>query len=77
MGAARGLTKPLGEQLSDILEPVAKGREVVWEARYKEKVLRKIFNHETRKVEERNRPPSSVSISPEDEGGTISTFHVS
>ena len=42
VGAARGLTTPLGEQLSDILEPVAKGRDVIWESQSTEEVLRKI-----------------------------------
>merc|ERR1711867_161661 len=40
--AARGLTTPLGEQLSDLLEPVAKCRSKIWEAQSTEEVLRKI-----------------------------------
>ena len=42
MGAARGLTTPLGEQLADIIEPVARSRTTVWEAQSTEEVLRKI-----------------------------------
>ena len=42
VGAARGLTTPLGEQLSDIIEPVSRARNVVWEAQSTEEVLRKI-----------------------------------
>ena len=40
--AARGLTIPLGELLSDTLEPVVRTRDVVWEAQSTEEVLRKI-----------------------------------
>ena len=32
VGVARGLTTPLGEQLSDLLDPVARSRDRVWEA---------------------------------------------
>ena len=42
VGAARGLTTPLGEILSDFLEPVAKCRDIIWEAQSTEEVLRKI-----------------------------------
>ena len=42
VGAARGLTTPLGEQLSDFLEPVARSRDQIWEAQSTEEVLRKI-----------------------------------
>ena len=42
VGAARGLTTPLGELLSDILEPVAKARPRQWEAQSTEEVLRNI-----------------------------------
>lgn len=40
--AARGLTTPLGEILSDLIEPVAKARTPRWEAQSNEEVLRMI-----------------------------------
>ena len=40
--AARELTTPLGETLSDLIEPSSKVREVQWEAQSMEEVLRKI-----------------------------------
>ena len=48
VGAARGLTTPLGETLSELLEPVAKARTHKWEAQATEKVLRTIENANTR-----------------------------
>ena len=42
MGAARGLITPLGEQLVDLLDSVAKCRERVWEAQSTKEVFRKI-----------------------------------
>ena len=42
VGACRGLTTPLGEILSDIIEPVSMARETVWESQSTEEVLRKI-----------------------------------
>ena len=42
VGASRGLTTPLGETLSDIIEPVSLARETVWESQSTEEVLRKI-----------------------------------
>ena len=42
MGAARGLTTRLEEQLSDLLDPVARTRDRIWEAQSTEEVLRKI-----------------------------------
>ena len=42
VGAARGLTTPLGETLSDLIEPVAKARSKQWEAQSTEEVLRMI-----------------------------------
>ena len=42
VGAARGLTTPLGELLSNILEPIAKSKEKIWEAQSTEEVLRMI-----------------------------------
>ena len=48
MGAARGLTTPLGELLSDTIEPVAKARDKIWEAQSTEEVLRKISEAKSR-----------------------------
>ena len=42
VGAARGLTTPLGETLSDLIEPVSKARQCQWEAQSTEEVIRKI-----------------------------------
>ena len=47
-GAARGLTTPLGDTLSKLLEPVAKARTHKWEAQATEEVLRKIEDANTR-----------------------------
>ena len=44
VGASRGLTTPLGETLSDLIEPVAKARTHKWEAQSTEDVLRMIEN---------------------------------
>ena len=41
VGAARGLTTPLGEPLLDLIEPVAKARPSQWEAKSTEEVLYK------------------------------------
>ena len=51
VGASRGLTTPLGETLSDLIEPVAKARTKQWEAQATEEVLRKIQETNT-KLEE-------------------------
>ena len=42
VGASRELTTPLGEVLLDMLEPVARSRDKIWEAQSTEEVLRKI-----------------------------------
>ena len=39
VGAARGLTTPLGETLSELLEPVAKARTQKWEVQSTEEVV--------------------------------------
>ena len=48
VGASRGLTTPLGEILSDLLEPVARARVKTWEAQSTEEVLRKISEANSR-----------------------------
>ena len=54
-GAARGLTTPLGEMLSEIIDPIAKARKIQWEAQSTEEVLRQIeetnLKLETEKIE--------------------------
>merc|ERR1712240_951418 len=52
VGAARRLTTPLGEQLSDLLDPVARTRDRIWEAQSTEEVLRKIKEANQRLEEE-------------------------
>ena len=42
VGASRGLTTPLGEVISDLLDPVARARGKIWEAQSTEEILRKI-----------------------------------
>ena len=64
VGASRGLTTPIGETLSDIIEPVSLARENIWESQSTEEVLRKIkeANLELKKEEAKEIMVGSLDV---------------